>query len=160
MTRPRAGVIIGAIILSLSIAACGGDAADTTTTAPPATTLPPVSTVPTTTLPDGSVIAVFETPDGETYRVLLTGTAAEQARQAFAAGERPGIPNGVIQPGDGGVNTGHDWHVIEVEFADFTIEVCDGTVSYVDDLGYEEFVSQHGDRFCPWAAELVDLIGD
>jgi hypothetical protein len=48
--------------------------------------------------------------------------------------------------------------VTDVEFADMAIEVCDGTVSYVDDLGYEGFVAQHGDRFCPWAAELVDLI--
>ena len=39
-----------------------------------------------------------------------------------------------------------------------TMEVCDGTVSYVDDLGYEGFVPRHGDRFCPWGAEIVDLI--
>ena len=45
----------------------------------------------------------------------------------------------------------------EVEFADMAIEVGDGTVSYIDDLGYEGFVAQHGDRFCPWSAELVDL---
>lgn len=136
--------------MALAIAACGDDAATTTTT-----TLPPTSS---TTLPDGSVIAEFETDDGETYRILLTGAAAEQARQAFTSGEGPGIPNGLIQPGDGGVNTGHDWHVTEVEFADVTMELCDGTVSYVDDLGYQEFTQQHGDRFCPWGAELVDLI--
>lgn len=38
------------------------------------------------------------------------------------------------------------------------IEVCDGTASSIDDLGYEEFVNQHGDRFCPWTVELVQLI--
>jgi len=48
--------------------------------------------------------------------------------------------------------------VTEVEFADMAIEVGDGTVSYIDDLGYEGFVAQHGDRCCPWSAELVDLI--
>lgn len=111
----------------------------------------------TTTLPNGAVVAEFETDDGERYRILLEGTAAEQARTAFDAGESPGIPNGLIEPGDGGVNLGHDWHVVEVEFADMAIEVCDGTVSYVDDLGYAEFTTQHGDRFCPWGAELVDL---
>lgn len=57
------------------------------------------------------------------------------------------------------MNPGHEWHVIEVEFADMTMEVCDGTVSYVDDLGYEGFVAQHGDRFCPWGAVLVGLTG-
>jgi len=132
----------GALALVLATA-CAGDAGDATTT--------------TAAIPGGSVIAEFETPDGERYRILLTGMSAETARQAFAAGTSPGIPNGVIRPGDGGVNAGHEWHVTEVEFADMAIEVCDGTVSYIDDLGYEGFVAQHGDRFCPWSAELVDL---
>jgi hypothetical protein len=104
------------------------------------------------------VIAEFETDDGATYRILLTGSSAEQARAAWDAGTRPGIPNGLIQPGDGGVNTDHEWHITEVEFADMTMELCDGTVSYVDGLGYDAFTQQHGDRFCPWGAELVDLI--
>jgi hypothetical protein len=130
------------VLLSGQVIACGDDGADDTTT----------------TLPAGSVIAEFRTPDGETYRVLLTGGAADTARAARAAGTNPGIPNGRVLPGDGGVNVGHGWHVEDVEFADFTAEVCDGTVSYIDDLGYEEYVSQHGDRYCPWSAELVDLI--
>jgi hypothetical protein len=143
--------VTGALITMLAVVACGDTAGDTTTTTP--------TTGPTTTVPsDGSVIAEFRTSDGQTYRILLTGEAAAQARAAFAAGEYAGIPNGLIHPGDGGVNIGHDWHVTDVEFADMTIEVCDGTVSYIDDLGYDEFVSQHGDRFCPWSAELVDLI--
>jgi hypothetical protein len=131
------------LVLATTLVACGDDDTAGTTT---------------TTLPDGSVIAEFRTPDGETYRTLLSGDAAERARQAFESGEAVGIPNGRIQPGDGGVNIGHDWHVTDVEFADITIEVCDGTVSYVDELGHDEFVSQHGDRFCPWGATLVDLV--
>jgi len=130
------------LLAAILFAACGDNAGDSTTT----------------TLPEGSVIAEFETPDGARYRVLLTGASAEAAREAFAAGTYPGIPNGLIRPGDGGVNLGHEWHVTEVEFADMATEVCDGTVSYIDDLGYEAFVAQHGDRFCPWSAELVDLI--
>jgi hypothetical protein len=96
--------------------------------------------------------------DGVTYRILLEGAAAEHARQAYASGEHAGIPNGKINPGDGGVNIGHEWHITEVEWADITIEVCDGNAGYIDDLGYEEFVNQHGDRFCPWSAELIELI--
>jgi outer membrane protein assembly factor BamB len=129
-------------LLAVVVVACGDDDAGSTIT----------------TLPQGSVIAEFLTPDGETYRVLLTGDAAATARQAWTAGENPGIPNGRILAGDGSVNTGHEWHVEDVEFGDMAIEVCDGTVSYIDDLGYEEFVAQHGDRFCPWSAELVGLI--
>jgi hypothetical protein len=77
---------------------------------------------------------------------LLTGEAADVARRLFTGEEGPRIPNGLIQPGDGGVNLGHDWHVTEVEFADMATEVCDGTVSYIDGLGYEGYVEQHGDR--------------
>jgi len=131
-------------IVALLVTGCGhGDAGTTTSTRD-----------------GGSVIAEFETPDGETYRVLLTGDAAETARRAFAAGENPGIPNGRIRPGDGGINAGHDWHIEDVEFADMAIEVCDGTVSYIDDLGFEEYTAQHGDRYCPWDADLVDLADD
>ncbi len=127
----------------LALTACGDDDADTTTT---------------TTLPSGSVIAEFRTPDGATYRALLTGDAAEHARSAFASGEPAGIPNGLILPGDGGVNLGHEWHIEDIEFADFTIEVCDGTVSYLDEVGYDAWVASQGDRYCPWGAELIDLI--
>lgn len=126
----------------LVLAACGDDESGGTTTP---------------TLPDGSVVAEFRTPDGVTFKVVLSGDAAVQARDAFANGEYPGFPNGKIVKGDGGVNAGHDWHLVEVELTEMAMEVCDGTASYVDDLGYDEFVSQHGDRFCPWAAELVGL---
>ena len=144
--RPAAfaALLITAAVL---LAACGGRTGEGTTT-----------TGPAVTIPEGAVIAEFETPDGERYRALLDGDAADNARLLFAGGEAPRIPNGLIHPGDGGVNLGHEWHVTDVEFADMAIEVCDGTVSYVDDLGYEGFVAQHGDRFCPWAAELVGLI--
>jgi hypothetical protein len=140
--------LVGALTISMVVSACGGSADDTTTITSPTTTAPGAS----------DVIAEFRTSDGETYRVLLTGDAAAQARAAFAAGENPGIPNGYIERGNAGVNLGHEWHIRDVEFADMTIEVCDGAVSYIDELGYDEFVSQHGDQFCPWSAELVDLV--
>ncbi|HAX81598.1 MAG TPA: hypothetical protein DCY40_03385 [Actinobacteria bacterium] len=124
----------------LVLVACGDDDAGTTTT----------------TLPEGALIAEFQTPDGN-FKVLLTGAAAEQARTAFANGTQPGIPNGKILRGDGGVNTGHDWHLEEVEFADMTIEVCDGTAAYIDTVGYDEWVANAGDRYCPWGAQLVGI---
>jgi hypothetical protein len=111
---------------------------------------------PTTTLPEGAVIAEFLTPDGS-FKVLLTGAAADHARAANEAGTQPGIPNGKILRGDGGVNLGHDWHLVEVEFADMTIEVCDGTAAYIDSIGYDEWIANHGDRYCPWSAELVAI---
>lgn len=143
------------------LAACGSGGETTTTSAVPGTTTPVPSTttpVPGTVLPDGSdVVAEFETPDGVAYKIYLAGEVARDAWEAFEAGERVGIPLGRINPGDGGVNTGHDWHITEVEFAEMATEVCDGTASYIDGLGYAEFVNQHGEYFCPWGAELVSV---
>jgi hypothetical protein len=133
LLRTLAGVVVAALLISCS-------------QSPPPT--PP---------DNASVIAEFRTSDGVSYRILLSGASAEHVRQAHASGESPGIPNGRINPGDGGVNTGHDWHVTDVEFADITIEVCDATAGYIDELGYQEFVNQHGQSFCPWNAELVGL---
>ena len=141
---------LAGVLLVVATAACSADVA-------PSTTVPSTTTT-TTPAQTGSVIAEFRTPDGVTYKILLEGEAAEHARQAFANGDHAGIPNGKINPGDGGVNTGHEWHITEVEWADMAIEVCDGNAGYIDDLGYEEFVNQHGERFCPWNAELIELI--
>ncbi|MDX1691156.1 MAG: hypothetical protein R3290_09070 [Acidimicrobiia bacterium] len=135
----------GAAVLIL-VTACGDDATSTTTTTEPSTT--------TTTQPERNLVT-FETADGERYVVELSDADAQRAREALAADGHAGIPNGLIQPGDGGINTGHDWHVIDVELADMTMELCDGTVSYIDDLGYDAFVAEHGDRFCPWGAKVV-----
>lgn len=145
-SRIAAAAFSAFLAASLSLTACGGGTAESTTTGP-AVTIPP-----------GSVIAEFQTADGERYRVLLEGEAADNARLLSAGEEAPRIPNGVIRPGDGGINLGHEWHVTEVEFADMAMEVCDGTVSYVDGLGYDAFVAQHGERFCPWGAQLVGLV--
>ena len=139
-----------ALVAVLVLAACGDDDAGTTTT--PTTTTPTTTT--TIVLPD-SVIAEFRTPDGETFKVSLAGAAADHVRQGFASGDPAGIPNGLILRGDGGVNTGHNWHLENVEFADMAIEVCDGTVSHIDDVGYDAWVASQGDRYCPWSAELI-----
>jgi hypothetical protein len=141
----RTVALLGALLVF--VAACGDGAGDTTTTEPPTTTVPD----------DGSVVAEFETPDGETYRIRLEGDAAQVAKSG-TPGTHIGIPIGYIERGDGGVNIGHDWHMVDVEFADMTIELCDGTVSYIDDLGYDEFVSQHGNQFCPWGAVFVGIV--
>ena len=54
---------------------------------------------------------------------------------------------------DPGVNEPWSWHIdpSTLEFADMTIEVCDGLPSYVEDG------TVTSDRFCPWSAELVSI---
>jgi hypothetical protein len=101
------------------------------------------------------VVVTFRVADAEEYRILLTDPAdIAIAEQLLAGEEAPRIPNGVIvRDGDGGVNTGYSWHIdpASIEFAEATIEVCDGLPSYVEEG------SLTGDRFCPWSAEVIDI---
>jgi hypothetical protein len=119
---------------------------------PVASPSPSSSSSPSTD-PTGAVVT-FRVVDEE-YRILLTDPAdIEIARQLLAGEAAPSIPNGVIVRGDdGGVNTGYSWHIDpeSVEFADMTIEVCDGVPSFVEDG------TLTGDQFCPWAAEVIAI---
>jgi hypothetical protein len=73
----------------------------------------------------------------------------------MAGAQGGGVPNGPLAWGDGGVNRGHVWHVTELGFADFTIELCDGTAAAVDsDPAY--WVETVG-FFCPWSGRVVRL---
>lgn len=105
--------------------------------------------------PDAGAVVVTIRVVGETYRILLTDPAdIAVARDLLAGKEAPRIPNGkVIRGDDGGVNTGYSWHIDpnDIEWADVTIEVCDGTPSDV------ETGTITSDRFCPWSAEVVAL---
>ncbi|MDQ3525656.1 MAG: hypothetical protein M3451_11465, partial [Chloroflexota bacterium] len=66
-----------------------------------------------------------------------------------------GIPNGALAYGDGGVNAPYNWHMVDTQLADITIEVCDGTASMVDeDVAY--WVETIG-RFCPLSAMVVAI---
>ena len=102
---------------------------------------------------EAPVIATFEVVD-ETYRILLTDPAdITIARRLLAGEDAPSIPNGLVLRGDSGVNDGYSWSIDpdDVEFADSTIEVCDGLPSDV------EAGVVTSDRYCPWSAALVGL---
>ena len=51
------------------------------------------------------------------------------------------------------VNRGWSWHLVDVSFAEVTIELCDGRPSDVEKAG----VSFGGGRFCPWTARVVAI---
>jgi hypothetical protein len=89
---------------------------------------------------------------GETYRIALTTAELVAAAEAAKAGTGPRIPNGRIVMGTG-VNTGWSWHVEDVQFADVTIELCDGRPSDVERQG----LGFGGGRFCPWGARVVAI---
>ena len=115
------------------------------------------STTPTE--PTGPLDAVFLVDScpgeqGETFRLRITDEATiAEAERLIATGERR-IPNGRLRSGDGGFNQPWSWHVdpATVEFADATIEVCDGCASFVEnDLDTWLDVGS----FCPWSAVVL-----
>ena len=100
---------------------------------------------------DQPVVVTFEVNEGDRFRVLLTEAADIVAAHRLLAGEdAPDIPNGRIVR-ETGVNEGWSWSLdpTDFEFADVTMEVCDGIPSDVEDG------TLTGDRYCPWSARVV-----
>jgi hypothetical protein len=103
------------------------------------------------TAPSEGAIVTFRV-ENETFRVHLT--TDEQIRGAeLALGNGPAkIPNGRLATGED-VNEGYSWHLVDVTFAEVTIELCDGLPSEVQRRG----VSFGGGRYCPWSARVVSI---
>lgn len=102
----------------------------------------------------GRVVVTFLVAGEEEYRIELTDPAdLDIARRLLAGEEAPGIPNGIVVRGDPGVNTGYSWHIDPdtLEFADLTVEVCDGRPS---DVEANQITS---DRYCPWDAKVIRI---
>ena len=135
MTRPTPIGRIGSllIVVLLVIAGCGSGG-----TASPGA--------------DAPVIVTFEVVD-ERYKVMLTEPAdIDTARRLLAGEDVPSIPNGRVVR-ETGVNEGYSWSIDpkDIEFADVTIEVCDGLPSDVE-MGIVT-----GDRYCPWSAIVLGV---
>lgn len=120
-----AALVVGAIV---SLAGCADPAAD-------------------------DVVVEFTVAGGETYKVLLTDPEDIEIANELVAGEDvPSIPNGRVVR-ETGVNEGYTWSIdpADFEFAEVTIEVCDGTPSDVE----QGLVTS--DRYCPWSALISDI---
>ena len=103
--------------------------------------------------PAGNPVATFQVVD-ETYKIeLATPELVEHARALLAGDDVAGIPLGRVVRDDPGPNAPWSWHIdpATLEFADMTIEVCDGLPSYVE----EEIVTSPD--YCPWSAELIAI---
>jgi len=103
--------------------------------------------------PAGNPVATFRVVD-ETYRIELATPELVEHAEALLAGEAVArIPLGRVVRGETSVNSGWSWHIdpATLEFADVTIEVCDGLPSYVED----EIVTSPD--YCPWSAEIVSI---
>ena len=136
-SRPRVASFL--VLASLVAAACGSG--NGTSPAPSAAT--------------GPVVVTFEVAGGERFRVLLTEPADIDIANRLAAGDNdaPSIPNGLVLRGQTGVNEGFTWSLDpnDFEFADVTIEVCDGVPSDV------EAGLVTSDRYCPWSAIVASI---
>jgi len=103
------------------------------------------------TSPSETAVATFGV-GGETFRVQLVGERQIEAARAAQGGGSARIPNGRIVPG-GGVNSGWSWHLEDLEFVEFAIELCDGRPSDVERQG----TRFGGGRFCPWGARVLAI---
>jgi hypothetical protein len=102
--------------------------------------------------PSAPVVVTFEVVD-QRFKVLLTDPAdIDTARRLLAGEDVPNIPNGRIVR-ETGVNEGYSWSLDpnDIEFAEVTVEVCDGLPSDVE----TNVIS--GDRYCPWSAVVLGV---
>jgi hypothetical protein len=97
------------------------------------------------------VVVTFEVAGDERFKALLTEPAdIDTARRLLDGEDVPSIPNGRVVR-ETGVNEGYSWSLdpADIEFAEVTIEVCDGLPSDVE----AGVIS--GDRYCPWSAVVI-----
>lgn len=105
----------------------------------------------TPTTPSSSAIVTFRVGT-EQFRVRLTSQEQIAAARAAQSGGPARIPNGRIAPGRD-VNNPWSWHLVDVEFAEVTMELCDGRPSDVE----REGTAYGGGRYCPWGATVVTI---
>jgi len=108
----------------------------------------------TSTPDDREGIIVTFRVENEEYKIRLTDPVdIKNARKLLAGEEAPTIPNGIVVRGDPDVNLGYSWHIDpdSMEFADVTVEVCDGRPSDVE----KGVITS--ERYCPWSAEVIAI---
>ena len=107
-------------------------------------------------VPSDTTVVTFEVADQGTYKIeLITPEQIAHVKELMAGSEEGRIPVGTIVRDDPGVNAPWSWHIDPqtLEFADATIEVCDGLPEYVEDG------TLTSDTYCPWSAVPIALEG-
>ena len=86
---------------------------------------------------------------------VITDEQIQHVKDLMAGSEEGRIPVGTIVRDDPGVNAPWSWHIdpTTLEFADQTIEVCDGLPEYVEDG------TLTSNTYCPWSAVPIKLEG-
>jgi len=149
MRRARRSALAAGLAALLAVAGCTAPAP--TPEPQPTSSAPSVAASPTA---DAGVVVTFLVAGSERYRIrLIHQDDIEIARRLLAGEEAPGIPNGRLMRGVTDVTVGHAWSIDpdDVEFADSTIELCDGLPSQIDRGEFSV------DRYCPWSAKVVAI---
>jgi hypothetical protein len=98
-------------------------------------------------------VATFQVVD-EQYKIELATPELVAHAEALLAGEEvASIPLGTVVRDDPGVNAPWSWHIdpATLQFADITVEVCDGLPSYVEDG------TVTSPDYCPWSAKIIAI---
>ncbi len=98
-------------------------------------------------------IATFQVAGDETYKIeLITPELVAHAEQLLKGEPVAAIPLGRVVRTPG-INKPWSWHIDpkSLQFSDFTIEVCDGLPSYVEDR------TVTSPDYCPWAAKVIKI---
>ena len=108
---------------------------------------------------EGGVLALFEV-SGERFSAFVTNPETISEILALEAGtSEASIPNGrlIRGPGPAEYNLPWSWHMdpMEIEMAEVTIELCDGTPSIIEN-NLDEWLEVVG-QFCPWDARLISV---
>ena len=106
-----------------------------------------------TASPPRNPVATFQVVD-EQYKIeLATPELVEHAEALLAGEEVAAIPLGTVVRDDPGVNAPWSWHIdpATLQFADVTVEVCDGLPSYVEDG------TVTSPDYCPWSAKIIAI---
>jgi hypothetical protein len=106
-------------------------------------------------LPTTGVYATFRVVN-DVFRASITHpTGIDQALAIWHGQSQAKIPVGQLACGNGAYNCGWTWSMspASITFAEVTIEVCDGTPSYVEG----NCTTFPNGLYCPWSAELIEL---
>jgi hypothetical protein len=105
--------------------------------------------------PTSGVYATFRVARSEIFHAWITDSEGiDQAVALWQGVSRARIPAGLLICESVEWNCPWSWHLDpdSIRFAEFAIEICDGTPSYV-----EANCGSFGPYYCPWSAELIEL---
>lgn len=101
-------------------------------------------------------IATFVVQVGsDSFAVRVTEQADYDRLLARMQSGTPGVINGRVAAGNGGFNRPWSWHLVpaSIEVPDLSVELCDGTPSYVE-AHLDEWM-RTVKNYCPWGARVV-----